>query len=281
MSAPIDPATLDLAGLYVLGVLSAADVALVEDALATSAEMREEVASYQEVAAALLLAGPAVQPDPSLRARLMDRVKAEREQFHFSYANEGSWEKIEDGVTLKRLFDSADAGRIIHLEAGARHSVASEGIEHSYVISGRVAIDGDALDAGDFQRVGAETIMESLDGPALVFSLTGGPHDNAAMAPVHASDGEWRPMSPGVSFKLLNRDRDRGTQITLMRMDPGASLDEHEHGGAEELYMLSGECTARGMRLRTGDYHRAAANSHHGLTITEHGCTMLVVSRAA
>ena len=88
-------------------------------------------------------------------------------------------------------------------------------------------------------------------------------------------------MSPGVSFKLLNRDRARGTQIMLMRMEPGASLDEHEHGGAEELYMLSGECTARGMRLRTGDYHRAAAHSEHGLTTTEHGCVMLVVSRAA
>jgi anti-sigma-K factor RskA len=78
MSAPIDPGTLELAGLYVLGVLSDADTALVEAALTTSPEMREEVASYQEVAAALLLAGPVVRPNPSLRARLMDRVNKNR-----------------------------------------------------------------------------------------------------------------------------------------------------------------------------------------------------------
>src|SRR4249920_3370926 len=112
MSAAIDPATLELAGLYVLGVLSDADAALVEAALATSREMRDEVASYQEVVAALLLAGPAVRPNPSLRARLLDRVKQEREQFHFREASEGSWEEIGDGVAQKRLFADADAGRL-------------------------------------------------------------------------------------------------------------------------------------------------------------------------
>ena len=280
MSAPIDPTTLELAGLYVLGVLSYDETALVEAALATSPEMREEVASYQEVAAALLLAGPDVRPNASLHARLMDRVKQEREQFHFGYANEASWETIADGVTQRRLFADADAGRLIRLELGSRHEVASDAVEHAYVVSGRVAIDGDTLHAGDFQRVGTQSTMESLEAPALVFSLVGGSHDQTR-ATVRAGDGAWRPMSPGVSFKLLNRDQARGTQIMLMRMEPGASLDEHEHDGAEELYMLSGECTARGMRLRTGDYHRAAANSHHGLTTTEHGCVMLVVSRAA
>ena len=281
MSAPIDPATLELAGLYVLGVLSEAEAALVEAALATSPEMREEVASYQEVAAALLFAGPAVQPNPSLRARLMDRVKQEREQFHFSYANEGSWDQIGDGIAQKRLFEDADAGRLIRLEVGARHHMASDSVEQSYVVSGRIAIDGDALDPGDFRRVGAPATFEAVEAPALIFSLAGGAHDGATNATVRAGEGEWRPMSSGVSFKLLNRDHARGTQIMLMRMDPGSSLDEHAHGGAEELYMLSGECTARGMRLRTGDYHHAAAHSHHGLTTTEHGCVILVVSRAA
>src|SRR5207344_2936773 len=106
----------------------------------------------QEVASALLLAGPAVQPNPSLRTRLMDRVKQEREQFHFSYANEGSWDQIGDGVTQKRLFEDADAGRLLRLEFGARYRAASDSIEQSYVVLGRIAIDGDALGAGDFRR---------------------------------------------------------------------------------------------------------------------------------
>jgi len=281
MSPAIDPATLELAALYVLGVLSDADTALVEAALTTSPEMREEVASYQEVVAALVLAGPVVQPSPSVRTRLMDRVKQEREQFHFSYANEGPWDEIGDGVTQKRLFENADAGRLIRLEAGARHHMASDSVEQSYVVSGRITIDGDALGAGDFRRVSAPATFEAVEAPALIFSLAGGAHDGAANATVRSGEGEWRPTSSGVSFKLLNRDRARGTQIMLMRMEPGSSLDEHSHGGAEELYMLSGECNARGMRLRNGDYHRAAAHSHHGLTTTEHGCVMLVVSRAA
>jgi quercetin dioxygenase-like cupin family protein len=281
MSSPIDPATLELAGLYALGVLSDADAALVEAALATSAEMRKEVASYREVAAELMLAGPVVRPDPSLRTRLMDRVQREREQFHFSYADEGPWEQIADGVAQRRLFADDNAGRLIRLESGARHRAARESVEESYVVSGRIAIDGDALVAGDFRRMGAPATMEALEAPALLFSLAGGAHDPATGVTVRAGDGEWQPMSSGVSFKLLHRDRARGTQIMLMRMERGASLDEHAHGGAEELYMLSGECTARGMRLRSGDYHRAAAHSHHGLTTTEHGCVMLVVSRAA
>ena len=167
MSTPIDPATLELAGLYVLGVLSDAEAALVEAALATSPEMREEVASYQEVAAALLLAGPVVQPNPSLRTRLMDREKREREQFHFSYANEGSWDQIGDRVTQKRLFENADAGRLIRLEFGARHQMASDSVEQSYVVSGRIAIDGDALGAGDFRRVSAPATFEAVEAPAL------------------------------------------------------------------------------------------------------------------
>ena len=222
MSTPIDPATLELAGLYVLGVLSDAEAALVEAALATSPEMREEVASYQEVAAALLLAGPVVQPNPSLRTRLMDRVKREREQFHFSYANEGSWDQIADGVTQKRLFEDADTGRLLRLEFGARHHMASDSAEQSYVVSGRITIDGEALGAGDFRRVSAPATFEAVEAPALIFSLAGGAHDPATNATVRGGEGEWRPMSSGVSFKLLNRDRARGTQIMLMRMEPGA-----------------------------------------------------------
>ena len=281
MSAPIDPATLELAGLYVLGVLSDADAALVEAALATSPEMREEVASYEDVAIALLLAGPAVPPNPSLRARLLDRVKQEREQFHFREASEGPWEEIASGVAQKRLFADADAGRLIRLELGVRHQMASDSVEQSYVVSGRIAIDGDALGAGDFRRVSAPATFEAVEAPALIFTLAGGAHDGATNATVRGGEGEWRPMSSGVSFKLLNRDRARGTQIMLMRMEPGSSLDEHEHCGAEEAQTPSGECTARGTGLRTGDYHRAAAHSHHGLTTTEHGCVTLVVSRAA
>ena len=281
MSNPVDPATLELAGLYALGMLSDADAALVQAALATSPEMREEVAQYEEVVAALLLAGPAVQPNPSLRARLIDRVRREGEEFYFSYGNEGSWEQIANGVAERRLFPDADAGRLIRLEHGARHVAATNSADNVYVVSGRITIDGDALGTGDFRRIGAPATMDVLEAPALIFSLAGGARDADTAATVRTSDGEWRPTSPGVSFKLLNRDRARGTQISLMRMDAGSSLDEHAHGGAEELYMLSGECTAKGTRLRAGDYHRAAAHSHHGLTTTEHGCVMLVVSRAA
>jgi len=190
MSAPIDPATLELAGLYVLGVLSDADKALVEAALATSPEMREEVASYQEVAAALLLAGPAVPPNQSLRARLMDRVKREREQFHFRYANDGSWDQIEAGVTEKRLFEDADAGRLLRLEFGARYHAARDSVEHSYVVSGRIAVNGDVLTTGDFRCLGTPTTLETLEAPALVFSLAGGAHDLATTKTVRAGEGE-------------------------------------------------------------------------------------------
>lgn len=95
---------------------------------------------------------------------------------------------------------------------------------------------------------------------------------------IRAHEGEWQPLAKGVHTKFLYADRTNERTTMLMRMEPGARLASHAHHGAEELYVLEGDCVSQGVRLNPGDYHRAEGGSTHGVTSTENGCLMLVIS---
>jgi anti-sigma-K factor RskA len=76
MSAPDESTPRDLAAAYALGVLSPEEARAFETLLATSAEARAEVTELREAAALLALSVPETQPDPGLRARVLDAVTA-------------------------------------------------------------------------------------------------------------------------------------------------------------------------------------------------------------
>ena len=52
---------------------------------------------------------------------------------------------------------------------------------------------------------------------------------------------EWRP-SPleGVSVKILLQDENGGVLTMLAKMEPGATIPDHEHTGLEQSYVLEG-----------------------------------------
>lgn len=94
---------------------------------------------------------------------------------------------------------------------------------------------------------------------------------------VKAAEGHWQTVAPGVTAKVLFRDNKRGTVTMLMRMEAGSVMEAHSHHGAEELFMLEGDCVCAGVPLSPGDYHRAAPGSTHNATTTVNGCLMLVI----
>ena len=65
----------DLAAAYAIGALDEHEVREFEALLAQSKELQREVAEYREVSGQMVHGAPAVEPDPSLRQRLLDQIK--------------------------------------------------------------------------------------------------------------------------------------------------------------------------------------------------------------
>lgn len=95
---------------------------------------------------------------------------------------------------------------------------------------------------------------------------------------VRTREGRWRALGAGAHGMLQDADATLGTQTSVVRMDAGATLAEHEHGGPEESFLLEGECTTEGRDVPTHGYLRAPGGSHHGATHMRSGCRMIVVA---
>lgn len=95
---------------------------------------------------------------------------------------------------------------------------------------------------------------------------------------VRSNEGQWQSMAPGVAAKILFVDVQHKRTTMLLPMAAGSQFAGHRHGGAEELFVLEGDCFCQGQRLHAGDYHRAEGGSTHDVTSTENGCLMLVIS---
>ena len=95
---------------------------------------------------------------------------------------------------------------------------------------------------------------------------------------VRADEGRWMPLPfPGVKVKMLSIDDARGTATILMSLAPGSRVPAHDHHGDEESFVVSGSCRIGAIALRQGDFHRAAAGSHHGDVVSDEGCVLLLV----
>ena len=99
---------------------------------------------------------------------------------------------------------------------------------------------------------------------------------------LRAGEGSWTPGPvPGTRVKLLSLDRMRNSATLLMRVDPGARYPAHHHSGGEDCYVISGEIIVAGQRLHAGDFHRAEADSEHGVLASDTGAEVLLVVCAA
>lgn len=65
--------------------------------------------------------------------------------------------------------------------------------------------------------------------------------------------------------------------MLLVEIGPGVAYPEHDHEGAEEMYVLSGDLRTEGRSLGPGDFLHADAGSHHRELRSIGGCTALMV----
>ena len=93
-----------------------------------------------------------------------------------------------------------------------------------------------------------------------------------------AAERAWLPAGiPGVELCQLWLDAEQERQTLLIRMQAGASLPNHIHGGTEECFVVSGDLQDGDLRLEASDYVRFETGTSHTVA-TEGGCLLLVTS---
>jgi quercetin dioxygenase-like cupin family protein len=94
---------------------------------------------------------------------------------------------------------------------------------------------------------------------------------------VRAAALPWRQaIFPGVHYKTLLMDKEAGLMTVLMKMDPGATLPDHEHTLVEQTYMLEGRLVDRDGECGPGDFVYRPAGSRHSATCPD-GALMIAV----
>ncbi len=165
----------DQAALYVLGVLEGDELASYQHHLEQGCSICDaELNDIQSAANQLSYSAPSVVPPPSLRSKLMARVKHEgspasenqsidiQTGLTFVRTAEEPWQEIQPGIELKPLFVDQKQGRMTALARMApntiygahRHTTAEE----FYVLEGTCNLDGQLLQAGDYHRAEAGSV---------------------------------------------------------------------------------------------------------------------------
>lgn len=99
---------------------------------------------------------------------------------------------------------------------------------------------------------------------------------------VQANDMAWEPIKyPGCYVKTLMVDRKSGLLTVLLKMDPGASLPDHEHALMEQTYMLEGRLVDRegpetGLEVGPGEFVYRPAGSRHAAWTPEGGLMLAI-----
>jgi hypothetical protein len=156
------------------------------------------------------------------------------------------------------------------------------------VVEGDFEADGVRLEKGDFHRaVGASVTGRTQSGCVLFTLREVAPHAGTGEAPdagtraepanIREADGPWSDLVRGTRMKRLGHDSMHEIEISIVRMDAGATFPPHRHPGAEELLVLEGDCLCQGRRLGPGDYHRSAAGTDHEENRSEGGAEILMV----
>ena len=87
----------------------------------------------------------------------------------------------------------------------------------------------------------------------------------------------WRPSTvvDGVDVKDLGTAN--GRAMELIRCRPGTTLPVHHHVGPEFIYVLEGEATQNGQRLRAGWAGVAATGTIDEDFHSDMGCVFLII----
>jgi anti-sigma-K factor RskA len=94
----------DLLPFYILGTLSATEVAEVEAYLRTNVEARKWVEEMSPVAESMVLSSEPVEAAPAIKQKLMERVMADVEKAGIPAGKTGFWERLQQSIpSLSRI----------------------------------------------------------------------------------------------------------------------------------------------------------------------------------
>ncbi len=66
--------------------------------------------------------------------------------------------------------------------------------------------------------------------------------------------------------------------IVLVSVDAGTSFPPHDHQGAEDFYILSGDANIDGRSMCAGDFMHSEPGTHHHEMISHGGCQALLIT---
>jgi hypothetical protein len=278
------PALLDRLAPYALGLPDAdLDGALAAHLAAGCEGCASELRELRETAALLALGAEPLAPPSELRQRILSRVGGET--FSFIMADSGEWRE-DAGLETKHLYITPDgpATALISLPIGSRLAQAYRPGHLGYIIM-RGELDGEGmrLGAGDFLpaagKVPGREIAAVMD--TVLLAVAGSKQALPLDSPraVRSGKAAWNPMEPGTLALPLAGSAEEGIEISLLRMEPGATAARHRHEWTEEICLISGDCRCQGVELGPEDYHRASPSSTHDVTTSVGGCTMAYIIR--
>ncbi len=114
----------------------------------------DEIRGMEKTVACLALAGPALTPPPSLRARLLENLQPRT--FLITRGSDSGWKRFPaPGIEFKHLMKDPQTGTrsfLLRMQPGAvlpphHHTQA----EHCYVVEGEVNDGEHSLTAGDYE----------------------------------------------------------------------------------------------------------------------------------
>ncbi len=85
----------------------------------------------------------------------------------------------------------------------------------------------------------------------------------------------WQPFRPGVDIYPLTQNPDTGSQVALLRYQPGTSVPHHEHSGFEHILVLSGAQQDHRGQYPEGTLAINTPGSTHQVT-SPGGCIVLI-----
>jgi quercetin dioxygenase-like cupin family protein len=158
------------AALFALDALAPDQAAAFEERLRSAPGLRDQVDALRAVATEIGLAADPVAPRPEVRTRLLAQVEAEARKapgpslpipdLLFTLAEHQSWIQVGRGIERRDLSrSSSGSAYLLRVAPGAtipQH--AHRRIEHSYVLSGTVDVDGQLCGAGDYHRAAPGTV---------------------------------------------------------------------------------------------------------------------------
>jgi anti-sigma factor ChrR (cupin superfamily) len=149
------------AALYALGALPDDQRAGFEERLRASSVLRGEVAALRAVTDELALAPEPVAPSPEVRERLLARIadqaaaaKPAIPDLLFALRADDVWLPVCPGIEQRELArTTGGASYLLRVAPGG--SIPNHGhrrVEHSFVVSGTLEVEGILCHAGDYHR---------------------------------------------------------------------------------------------------------------------------------